>query len=64
MTILYQCNIIVVNNNAAEVLGVDVDSLELSIGMSGDYTEAIKREATSVRVGSTIFGARDYSKNK
>jgi hypothetical protein len=35
MTILYQCNIIVVNNNAAEVLGVDVDSLELSMGMSG-----------------------------
>ena len=50
--------------DAAEVLGVDVDSLELSMGMSGDYTEAIKRGATSVRVGSTIFGARDYSKKK
>jgi uncharacterized pyridoxal phosphate-containing UPF0001 family protein len=37
MAILYQCKIIVVNTNAAEVLGVDVKSLELSMGMSGDY---------------------------
>jgi uncharacterized pyridoxal phosphate-containing UPF0001 family protein len=64
VAILCQCNIIVVNNNAAEVLGLDVDSLELSMRMSGDYTEAIKRGATSVRVGLTIFGARDYSKKK
>jgi len=48
----------------AEVLDVDVDSLDLSMGMSGDYSEAIKRGATSVRVGSTIFGARDYSNKK
>ena len=45
----------------AEALGVDVDSLDLSMGMSGDYDHAIERGATSVRVGSTIFGARDYS---
>jgi len=32
--------------------------------MSGDYEEAIGRGATSVRVGSTIFGARDYSNLK
>ena len=50
--------------DVAEVLGVDVDSLALSMGMSGDYTEAIKRGATSIRVGSTIFGARDYSNKK
>lgn len=31
---------------------------ELSMGMSGDYLEAIKFGATSVRVGSAIFGAR------
>ncbi len=48
----------------SEGLGVDEDSLELSMGMSGDYDEAIKRGATSVRVGSTIFGARDYSNKK
>jgi PLP dependent protein len=34
--------------------------LELSMGMSGDYTEAISRGSTAVRVGSTIFGARSY----
>lgn len=46
----------------AEELGVEESSLVLSMGMSGDFEEAIKRGATSVRVGSTIFGARDYSK--
>jgi uncharacterized pyridoxal phosphate-containing UPF0001 family protein len=30
----------------------------LSMGMSGDYLEAITFGATSVRVGSAIFGAR------
>ncbi len=35
---------------------------ELSMGMSGDYIEAIKEGATMVRVGTAIFGARDYSK--
>ena len=32
---------------------------KLSMGMSGDYEEAIGFGATSVRVGSAIFGARD-----
>ena len=32
---------------------------ELSMGMSGDYLEAIKYNATYVRVGSKIFGIRD-----
>ena len=36
-------------------------SLALSMGMSGDYLDAIERGSTSVRVGSTIFGARDYA---
>ena len=31
---------------------------ELSMGMSGDYLEAIKNSATYVRVGSKIFGNR------
>ncbi len=31
---------------------------ELSMGMSGDYREAIDEGATLVRVGSAIFGAR------
>jgi PLP dependent protein len=32
---------------------------KLSMGMSSDYTDAIGFGATSVRVGSAIFGARD-----
>ena len=31
----------------------------LSMGMSGDYEEAIRFGATSIRVGSAIFGSRD-----
>jgi PLP dependent protein len=37
------------------------DFTELSMGMSGDYEEAIKEGATMVRVGTAIFGERDYS---
>ncbi len=35
---------------------------ELSMGMSGDYLEAIQEGATMVRIGSAIFGERDYSR--
>ncbi|AZZ39599.1 YggS family pyridoxal phosphate-dependent enzyme [Acidipropionibacterium jensenii] len=34
---------------------------ELSMGMSGDFEQAIAHGATVVRVGTAIFGARDYS---
>ena len=34
----------------------------LSMGMTGDYTVAIEEGATMVRVGTGIFGERDYSK--
>jgi len=34
--------------------------LGLSMGMSGDFESAIALGATHVRVGSAIFGARDY----
>ena len=33
----------------------------LSMGMSGDFQEAIRAGATMVRVGTAIFGARDYT---
>ena len=33
----------------------------LSMGMTGDYTVAIEEGATLVRVGTGIFGKRDYS---
>ena len=32
----------------------------LSIGMSGDYKIAIEHGSTMVRIGSSIFGARNY----
>ena len=32
----------------------------LSMGMSGDFEQAIALGATDVRVGSALFGARDY----
>lgn len=34
---------------------------KLSMGMSGDYEAAIAQDATHVRVGSAIFGARNYN---
>lgn len=34
---------------------------ELSMGMTHDYKEAIEAGATMIRVGTAIFGARDYS---
>ena len=33
----------------------------LSMGMSGDYADAIRAGATMVRVGTAIFGARNYT---
>ncbi|MDC7995573.1 YggS family pyridoxal phosphate-dependent enzyme [Altibacter sp. HG106] len=33
----------------------------LSMGMSGDYTIALEKNTTMVRVGSAIFGERNYS---
>ncbi len=33
---------------------------ELSIGMSGDWPIAVKHGATMVRIGTDIFGAREY----
>lgn len=48
-------------DEVASVLDRDPNTLELSMGMSGDFETAIKKGATSIRVGSTIFGDRDYS---
>ncbi len=35
---------------------------ELSMGMSGDYRIAVECGSTMVRIGTTIFGARNYNK--
>mmetsp|Transcript_9469 Transcript_9469/g.27036 ORF Transcript_9469/g.27036 Transcript_9469/m.27036 type:complete len:249 (+) Transcript_9469:193-939(+) len=45
-----------------EALGLSADDIELSMGMSGDFEAAIEMGSTNVRVGSTIFGARNYNK--
>ncbi len=36
------------------------DFTELSMGMSGDYIEAIKEGSTMLRLGTAIFGTRHY----
>jgi uncharacterized pyridoxal phosphate-containing UPF0001 family protein len=38
-----------------------VDLPELSMGMSGDMQEAILEGSTIVRVGTALFGKRDYA---
>lgn len=44
---------------ALDIKGVHME--EISMGMSGDYTIAIEEGATLVRVGTRIFGAREYN---
>ena len=41
-----------------KALGFSTEDLELSMGMSADYEEAIGMGSNEVRVGSTIFGQR------
>ncbi len=40
--------------------GGNIELKELSMGMSGDFEVAIEEGSTMVRVGSAIFGARNY----
>ena len=46
---------------ASEFKTNQVDLQELSMGMSGDYALAIEEGSTLIRVGSAIFGARNYN---
>jgi len=58
--------------SALRELAVDIDAQNidnidmrcLSMGMSNDYRVAVEEGATFVRVGSSIFGARDYGTEK
>ncbi|XP_008780848.1 pyridoxal phosphate homeostasis protein [Phoenix dactylifera] len=53
------------SNCRAEVcqeLGIPEEQCELSMGMSADFEQAIEMGSTNVRIGSTIFGAREYPK--
>ena len=47
---------------ASERTGLELKDLDLSMGMSNDFELAILEGANIVRVGSLIFGERDYSK--
>ncbi|XP_073313206.1 uncharacterized protein [Primulina huaijiensis] len=47
-----------------EALGISESQCELSMGMSGDFEQAIEMGSTNVRIGSIIFGPRDYSNKK
>ena len=53
------CNISV-DINAKKYDNVMVDCM--SMGMSDDYVDAIACGSTMIRVGTAIFGARDYTK--
>lgn len=44
----------------AEHCGVPRETVQLSMGMSGDFEQAVQRGSHLVRVGSTIFGPRIY----
>ncbi len=47
--------------NLYDTVQIDFGGLSiLSIGMSGDYKIAIEEGSTMVRIGSSIFGARNY----
>ncbi len=53
------------NNIFIDISGKNIDNISmdiLSMGMSADYYEAILCGANMVRIGSSLFGARDYSK--
>lgn len=50
-------------NMFLDIKGKKIDNIDmqiLSMGMSGDYAEAIEEGATEVRVGSSMFGKRVY----
>ncbi len=48
-------------SNFDEVKKNNADISVLSMGMSGDYQLAIEEGSTMVRIGSSIFGNRNYS---
>ena len=51
---------LLVDINAKNINNINMDIL--SMGMTGDYETAVEEGATIVRVGTGIFGKRDYTK--
>ena len=55
-----------IRNLAVDIMTKKYDNVcidILSMGMSGDYEDAIRCGSTMIRVGTAIFGARNYSKS-
>jgi len=53
-------SLIEMRKKVSEETKLDVTKVEMSMGMSNDFEEAIMMGSTNVRVGSSIFGARSY----
>ncbi|KAL2473467.1 putative pyridoxal phosphate-dependent enzyme [Forsythia ovata] len=51
-------------SDVCKALGIAEEHCDLSMGMSGDFELAIEMGSTNVRIGSTIFGAREYPKKQ
>lgn len=51
---------LLVDINAKNINNINMDIL--SMGMTGDYETAVEEGATIIRVGTGIFGKRDYTK--
>ena len=49
-------------HSLCRVLSLGSADIELSMGMSTDYQHAIELGSNNVRIGTEIFGARDYTK--
>jgi pyridoxal phosphate enzyme (YggS family) len=52
-------------NLSIDISSKNIDNVamcELSMGMTGDYEIAVEEGATLIRVGTGIFGERDYTK--
>ena len=51
---------LLVDINAKNINNINMDVL--SMGMTGDYITAVEEGATIIRVGTGIFGERNYNK--
>ncbi|XP_054797986.1 uncharacterized protein LOC129303020 [Prosopis cineraria] len=51
-------------SEVCKALGMTEEQCELSMGMSGDFELAIEMGSTNVRIGSIIFGPREYTKKQ
>lgn len=50
--------------SVCKALGIAEEQCDLSMGMSNDFEQAIELGSTNVRIGTTIFGPREYPKKQ